>query len=179
MPETIVTEDIDTAIRAVKQFNSAVFKPLFSTKARGMTVIQSDQAEQCLRTAIEQFQRDNRMMYIQRKLELPGQDLGLLFLGGHYVACYARVRQGDAWNTTIHSGGRYAAYSPNDSIIQLAKRAQAPFKMDITTVDVAETEAGPIVFEVSAFGGFRGAHEGAGIDVANIYTDYVMEKLCK
>ena len=52
-------------------------------------------------------------------------------------------------------------------------RAQAPFDMDFTTVDVAETSDGPIVFEVSAFGGFRGALEGAGIDAAGSYTDYV------
>ena len=51
-------------------------------------------------------------------------------------------------------------------LVDLAYRAQAPFGMDFTTVDVAETDQGPIVFEVSAFGGFRGALEGAGIDAA-------------
>ena len=51
--------------------------------------------------------------------------------------------------------------------------------MDFTTVDVAETPDGPIVFEVSAFGGFRGALEGAGIDAAGSYTDYVIAKLNK
>ena len=49
--------------------------------------------------------------------------------------------------------------------------------MDFTTVDVAETGTGPIVFEVSAFGGFRGAKEGIGIDAAALYCDYVIESL--
>ncbi len=49
--------------------------------------------------------------------------------------------------------------------------------MDFTTVDVAETSDEPIVFEVSAFGGFRGALEGAGIDAATAYTDNVLKKL--
>ncbi|MCG8670311.1 MAG: hypothetical protein MI867_12910, partial [Pseudomonadales bacterium] len=90
---------------------------------------------------------------------------------------YARVSQSDAWNTTINSGGKYAHHEPTQEIIDLACRAQAPFEMDFTTVDVAETNDGPIVFEVSAFGGFRGALEGAGIDAANLYTDYVIKKL--
>ena len=49
--------------------------------------------------------------------------------------------------------------------------------MDFTTVDVAETADGPIVFEVSAFGGFRGALEGAGIDAAAAYADYAIARV--
>ena len=117
------------------------------------------------------------MLYIQRKIDLPGHDLGLVFLGGEYLGTYARVSQANAWNTTIHSGGRYASYTPADELVDLAQRAQAPFGMDFTTVDVAETHDGPIVFEVSAFGGFRGALEGAGIDAAGRYADYAIDRL--
>ena len=179
MPETCVTENTDAAIAAVKRFGSAVFKPLFSTKARGMCIIDADQADDKIKAAIKDFQNNNPMMYIQRKIELPGRDLGMVFLGGEYLGTYARVPQGDAWNTTINSGGRYESYSPTDKLIELAHRAQAPFDMDFTTVDVAETADGPIVFEVSAFGGFRGALEGAGIDAAAAYTDYALTKLSK
>ena len=177
MPDTRVTEYPVAAMHAVHEFGSAVFKPLFSTKARGMSIIDADRSEDALATAVREFQRNNPMMYIQRKLDLSGRDLGMVFLGGKYLGTYARVSQDDSWNTTIHSGGRYEAYTPPDEIIDLAYRAQAPFDMDFTTVDVAETGEGPIVFEVSAFGGFRGALEGAGIDAAASYTDYVIAKL--
>jgi ribosomal protein S6--L-glutamate ligase len=33
------------------------------------------------------------------------------------------------------------------------------------------------VFEVSAYGGFRGAHEGIGVDAAGLYVDYVLNEL--
>ncbi len=177
MPETLVTEDVDAAVRAVRRFGSAVFKPLFSTKARGMCIIDADQPDETVAAAVRDFRRSNPMMYIQRKLDLSGRDLGMVFLGGEYLGTYARVSQDDSWNTTIHSGGRYEGFTPPDETIELARRAQAPFGMDFTTVDVAETSDGPIVFEVSAFGGFRGALEGAGIDAAGSYTDYVLTKL--
>ena len=92
--------------------------------------------------------------------------LGLVFLGGRYLGCYARVGSKDTWNTTIHSGGRYRAFDAPGEMVELAERAQSLFDLDFTTVDVAETANGPVVFEVSAFGGFRGAKEGIGIDAA-------------
>ena len=177
MPATRVTEDIDAALAAVDDFGSAVFKPLYSTKARGMCVIDAARGRAAIEDEIRAFQKDNPMMYIQQKVELPGRDLGMVFLAGKYLGTYARVSKGDAWNTTIHSGGKYAAHIPADDIIDLAQRAQAVFDMDFTTVDVAETNSGPIVFEVSAFGGFRGALEGIGIDSAALYADHVLQQL--
>ncbi|HEY7772769.1 MAG TPA: GAK system ATP-grasp enzyme [Marinagarivorans sp.] len=178
MPETLITEDIQQAVDAVKGMGSAVFKPLFSTKARGMCVIDNKGSDQHIERQIEAFKAANRMMYIQKKLVLPGRDLGLVFLGGEYLGAYARVSQNEGvWNTTINSGGRYAAAQPEEHIISIATQAQAPFGMDFTTVDVAEAADGPIVFEVSAFGGFKGALEGANIDAASAYTDYVLGKI--
>ncbi len=176
MPDTRICSDIGSALSAVQAFGSAVFKPLFSTKARGMCVLQAEQAD--LPQQIQAYQAaGNPVMYIQQKLELPGRDLGLVFVGGEYLCSYARVSAGQAWNTTIHSGGHYAACQPDDAIIDLARRAQAAFKLDFTTVDVAESTAGPVVFEVSAFGGFRGALEACQIDAAAHYTQHILRVL--
>ena len=177
MPPTMITERADHAQAIVEQYGSAVFKPLFSSKARGMTVVHADDPEADRADKIKAFKRHNPVMYIQKKLRLPGHDLGLVFLGGEYKGAYARVSEGDSWNTTIHHGGRYAAAEPDREWIEIAQRAQALFNMDYTTVDMAETENGPVVFEVSAFGGFRGAKEGIGINVARQYVDYVIEQI--
>jgi ribosomal protein S6--L-glutamate ligase len=177
MPDTRVTEDVNTAMDAVRDYGCAVFKPLYSTKARGMCIIDSDMAEVDMKQAIEDFRQDNPMMYIQRKIELPGRDLGMVFLAGTYLGTYARVPQDASWNTTINSGGRYESHNPGDEVIELAYRAQSLFNMDFTTVDVAETATGPIVFEVSAFGGFQGTKDGIGIDAASLYVDYALKEL--
>ena len=177
MPPTIITENIDQAMDAVHRFKQAVFKPLFSTKARGMCLIDAEDDPDSIHSAIESFRRDNPVLYIQQKLHLPGHDLGLVFLGGQYLCTYARVGSKDTWNTTIHGGGKYAPYDPPASMIEIASHAQAPFKLDFTTVDIAETEDGPVVFEVSAFGGFKGALEGSGINAATAYAEHVLQQL--
>jgi len=175
MPATVATESVDEAKMAVKKFGKAVFKPLFTSKARGMEVIEDgDDTEDKIRAY---KQAGNPLMYIQKMMKLPGRDLGLVFVGGEYLGTYARVGNGDSWNTTTHSGGHYQAHEPSEKLIELARKAQALFGLDFTSVDVAETSEGPIVFEVSAFGGFRGLHVACGIDAAERYVDHVVNQL--
>jgi tetrahydromethanopterin:alpha-L-glutamate ligase len=177
MPKTVVTEDTEKALKTVKQYGEAVFKPLYSTKARGMCLVKAKDGDKIIKKAISDFQASNPTMYIQKKEDLKGRDFGMVFLGGEYLGSYARVTKSDSWNTTIFHGGKYMAYDATPELIELGYRAQAPFGMDFTTVDVAITEEGPVVFEVSAFGGFRGAKEGIGIDAPGCYADYILAKL--
>jgi ribosomal protein S6--L-glutamate ligase len=142
-----------------------------------MLLLDASDGDRKSQDAISAFHQDNPMMYIQKKKDLKGRDFGMVFLGGEYLGSYARVTGSDSWNTTILHGGKYMAYDASPELIDLGTRAQAPFGMDFTTVDVAITEDGPVVFEVSAFGGFRGAQEGIGIDAAGQYADYVVDKL--
>lgn len=174
MPRTVVTEEPSEALAAVTRFGSAVFKPLYSTKARGMCIIDTGAEAE---GQIASFAADNPVMYIQEKLDLSGQDLGMVFLGGEYICTYARVSGSDAWNTTIHSGGKYAPCEPEPDLIELGRKAQAPFGLDFTTVDIALTANGPIVFEVSAFGGFRGVKEGCGLDAASLLAEHVIAQV--
>ncbi|MDD9729358.1 GAK system ATP-grasp enzyme [Mameliella sp. AT18] len=175
MPPTTITEDVTAARAALDRYGAAVFKPLFSTKARGMVLLDSDAPD--AEAQIAAFKAANPVMYIQQKADLSGHDLGMVFLNGAYVCTYARVSQTDSWNTTIHSGGKYAPYDPSPELIELGRRAQAPFGLTFTTVDIALTPDGPIVFEVSAFGGYSGALKGCGIDAAALVADHVLQEV--
>ncbi|MAW08393.1 MAG: ATP-grasp family protein [Halobacteriovoraceae bacterium] len=177
MPRTVITEDVAAARAALEQFGAAVFKPLFSTKARGMILLEASAPDAEAQIAV--FKRDNPVMYVQQKADLSGEDLGMVFLNGAYVCTYARVSQTGAWNTTIHSGGKYAPFEPSPELIELGRRAQAPFGLTFTTVDIALTPEGPIVFEVSAFGGYSGAQKGCGIDAAALVEEHVLAEVAQ
>ncbi len=175
MPPTTITESVDEALSTLGRYGQAVFKPLYSSKARGMCIMSADRDG---RGEILAFQRENPVMYIQKKINLNGRDLGLVFLGGQYLTTYARCNA-VAWNTTTESGGKYQPYTPSPEIVKLAHRAQEPFGLDFTCVDVVECEEGPVIFEVSAFGGFRGIQETSDLDPARLFVDYVMKKVAK
>ncbi|GFK95723.1 Alpha-aminoadipate--LysW ligase LysX [Fundidesulfovibrio magnetotacticus] len=175
MPPTVVTESVEEARDAVERFGRAVFKPLYSTKARGMEVIEA--GPDALRRVQAFKDAGNAVMYLQKMLPPLEKDLGVTYLGGKYLATYARKSGGSSWNTTTAAGGRYVAHEPSAEIVALAEKAQSLFDMAFTCVDVAETAQGPIVFEVSAFGGFRGLRDACGIDAAQAYAKHVLEVL--
>jgi ribosomal protein S6--L-glutamate ligase len=174
MPPTTITEDVDHALAAVEEYGEAVFKPLYSTKARGMFVLKPGPDA---RRIIEDYHKEYNTMYIQKTIDLNDSDLGIVFLGGEYLTTYARCKTTDSWNTTTVNGGKYAPIDPPQEIIDLAQKAQAIFNLDFTCVDVAITPDGPFIFEVSAFGGFRGLRDARGIDAAAHYVDYVIKKV--
>lgn len=174
MPPTTITENVNHALEAVEEYGEAVFKPLYSTKARGMFVLKPGPDA---RKIIEKYHKEYKTMYIQKTIDLNDSDLGIVFLGGEYLTTYARCKTTDSWNTTTVNGGKYAPIDPPQEIIDLAQKAQAIFNLDFTCVDVALTPNGPFVFEVSAFGGFRGLLDARGIDAAAHYVDYVAKKV--
>ncbi len=176
LPPTTITEDVDEAMAAIEEYGESILKPLYSSKARGMVKLsRSEEA----RGILLDFKRENQIIYIQKKIDLPGKDLGVVFLGGEYLTTYARCQNGDSWTTSTAFGGTYEPYEPSPGIIELARKAQAPFGLDFTCVDVAETSAGPVIFEVSAFGGFRGIYRTSTIEAAEEYARYVIDKIEK
>lgn len=176
MPPTILTEDPDIAVAAVRSYGQAVAKPLFTSKARGMKIISA--ALPNIKDKILEFKSlGNNVLYIQKMIPIPGRDLGVVFLKGNYVGTYARVSNDKSWNTTTVNGGSYQPSEPDTRIIDVAKRAQDLFGLDFTCVDVVETDKGPMVFEVSALGGFRGLQEACGINMASLIVKQVLEGL--
>lgn len=183
MPATVVTESVDEAYATVLRFGALIAKPLYTSKARGMLLLRAPgrlgalAGPEELRATIAEFKRANEVMYLQQLVDMPGRDLGVTFLGGEYLATYARVRGDASWSTSTSSGGKYQRHEPSREIIELAHRAQALFDLDFTCVDVVETPEGPRVFEVSAFGGFRGLEDACGLDAAGAYADYAIRCL--
>ena len=175
MPPTCITENMDRAEEFVEQCGRAILKPLFTSKARGMVLVEAGKEVREKLTAFRDA--GNSILYVQRIVEHRGRDLGLAFLGGRYLATYSRNGKDDSWNTTILSGGAYEPYEPSPATLAAARKAQDLFGLDFTCVDVAETDHGPMVFEVSAFGGFRGLKEANAIDAAGLYVDYVLERI--
>lgn len=174
LPNTLITEEVSKAIKWIDSQEAAVFKPNFSTKARGMEIFKKGKFS---RRDLEKLKEEHRVLYLQKFMKLPGKDFGVVFSGGEYIGTYARVGSKDSWNTTTAEGGHYESFEPSTEILAIAKKSQAIFGLDFCCVDIAETENGPIVFEVSAFGGFKGMYKGAGVNAAEILAKNVVKSL--
>jgi ribosomal protein S6--L-glutamate ligase len=175
VPETIVTEDPAEAEAAVTRFGTAVLKPLFTSKGRGMRRLEPGAD---LRSTLERYRMDGLgPFYLQRFIKHPGRDLGVAVLDGRYLGAYWRVAARDQWMTTILSGGRYEAADPPIDAIDMAVRAANHFGLVFTGVDLMETpDGGFVVLEVSAFGGFRGLQQASGIDAAPLLAESLLRR---
>ena len=173
VPETTVTEDIDEAAAAVERFGSAVLKPLFTSKGRGMRRLEPSRD---LRAQLESHQEDGLgPFYLQRFVKHPGRDLGVAVLDGRCIGAYWRVAAADHWMTTILSGGRYEKADLDPETEAIAVRAARHFGLVFTGVDLIEDSDGRFnVLEVSAFGGFRGLLNGCGVDAAPMLAGLVV-----
>jgi ribosomal protein S6--L-glutamate ligase len=175
VPPTTVTEDIDEAAEAVARFGTAVIKPLFTSKGRGMRRLEPTRE---LRGELEAH-RDSGLgpFYLQRFVKHPGRDLGVAVLDGRCLGAYWRVAAGEQWMTTILSGGRYEKAEIAPETAGMAVVAARHFGLIFTGVDLIEDPDGRFsVLEVSAFGGFRGLLNGCGIDAAPMLAEVVLRR---
>jgi ribosomal protein S6--L-glutamate ligase len=173
VPDTVVTENLEEAEAAVESFGTAILKPLFTSKGRGMRRLEPIPD---LRDVLERHRAEGMgPFYLQRFIKHPGRDLGVAVLDGRYVGAYWRVASPDQWMTTTLSGGRYERDDPPIEAIDMAVRAAKHFGLVFTVVDLMETPENYFtVLEVSAFGGFRGLLVACGIDAAPILAEVVL-----
>ena len=175
VPETVVSEDIDDAMEAIERFGSAILKPLFTSKGRGMERLE---ATGDARGLLARHRATGRgPFYLQRAIEHPGRDLGVAVLDGQCLGAYWRVAAPDQWMTTIRAGGRYERAAPPAEAVEMALVAARHFGLVFTGVDLMETSEGFVALEVSAFGGFRGLSVACGIDAAPLLADVIIRKV--
>lgn len=175
VPETVLTEDIAEAAAAVERLGTAVLKPLFTSKGRGMRRLE---AGADLRPALEEHVESGRgPFYLQAFVKHPGRDLGVAVMDGHVLGAYWRIAGEDQWMTTILSGGRYAPADPPREAIELALAAARRFGLTFTGVDLIERPAGGwAILEVSAFGGFRGLLQACRKDAAPVLAAHLCDR---
>jgi ribosomal protein S6--L-glutamate ligase len=174
IPETVVTESVDEAARVVERWEKAVLKPLFTSKGRGMLLLDSEEA---YRLTLKHWQDEQKFPFYLQKYIPARYDIGVALLGKQILGAYQRVAPDhDAWQTTIRSGGHYEPFSPNSEVAEFACRAADPFGLDFTVVDIVPCGEEYLVYEVSAFGGFSGLW-ACGIDAASIYANYILVHL--
>jgi ribosomal protein S6--L-glutamate ligase len=175
MPRTVVTESLDEAEAAVLKWGRAVLKPLLTSKGRGMVLLSRKAAP---RIALRRYRQDGHSpLYLQEFVPSAGRDIAVAVLGGRVIGAYCRVAREGEWQTTTAAGGHYEPCPIYDSATELALRAAQVFGLDFTTVDMVETDAGWLVYEVSAFGGFAGLRKTLAVDAATMYAEHIIKRL--
>lgn len=172
VPETLVTENPHTAMRALVEYGRAVFKPIIGSLGLGSVLVDNPDTAYQLSRSLHAFKQPT---YIQRYIEKPGYDIRVFVVGDHVVAAMKRVIE-SGWKTNIAQGARGVALRESDDpeAYELALKTARVLDLDYTGVDIiVDREGNHYVVEANASPLWRGLMQATGVDAAEHIIEYL------
>jgi ribosomal protein S6--L-glutamate ligase len=175
-PRTIVCQTADDALAAFEQLGGdVVLKPIFGSEGRGITRLND---EALALRAFKMLAQLGAVLYVQEFIEHEGCDLRLLLIGERVLAM--RRRNPLDWRTNISRGAKAEAFTPDDSMVELARRAAAAVGAPLAGVDLLPGRDGQLyAIEVNAVPGWKGLAKALGVDVARLVLEFVAGEVRK
>jgi ribosomal protein S6--L-glutamate ligase len=172
-PRTICCQTADDAMAAFEKLGGdVVVKPLFGSEGRGIARLND---EALALRAFKMLGQLGAVLYVQKFVPHEGFDIRLLMIGERILAM--RRRNPLDWRTNISRGAKAEAFTPDDSLIGIARRAAAAVGAPIAGVDLLPGKDGRIyTIEVNAVPGWKGLGKALDVDVARLVLEYVAQQ---
>jgi len=172
VPKTFISENLGSALNAVRKLGEVVIKPIMGSRGYGSVKISDpDVAFEVMKTLLE-FRKP---LYIQEYLEKPGRDIRAFVVGGEVIAAMYRYAAPGSWKTNIAQGGRGEKCSLSPDYEEIAIRAAECLKLGYAGVDIVETKKGPVIVEVNGSPDFEELCKVTGVDVPLVIVKYIEE----
>lgn len=173
IPETVVVQTRREAMDAFSLFDQdVVVKPIFGGEGRGvMRILDKELAWYTFAT----LERIDAVMYVQRFVPPGGVDTRLLVIGNEVFGLRRYAHKG--WKTNVSQGGRCEPTELSEHQRTLATRVATDFNLVIGSVDLLDRADGPpVVVEVNAIPGWKGAQTALGIPIAERMIETLIER---
>ena len=172
-PETVVCEELDTAMEAFRAMGDVILKPLFGSMGLGMLRLREEEAAWRVFRAVEKI---GGVFYVQRRIEHGGRDVRAFVIGQRVLAAIERRSPG--WCTSVARGGEPTAVTLTPEQARLAVAASQAVGAEYAGVDLITGDDGTnYVIEVNGIPGWRGLQQATGLDVAGALADHLLSRL--
>ncbi|MHC1611109.1 MAG: RimK family alpha-L-glutamate ligase [Candidatus Methanospirareceae archaeon] len=175
IPRTVITSELDVALKAVERFDSAIAKPIFGSQGKG--IIKLESAQHDLKPKISGLLKERGVLYLQEFLPNPGRDIRVFVLGEEAIGAIYRISQVDSFITNLSRGGTPLKCELTGEMEELAVRATKAVGADFAGADLIESEEGLFLLEVNATPSGRGINRACGIDVTERIVDRLFERV--
>ena len=174
-PETIVCEQPDEAIAAIRRLGEVVVKPIFGSLGHGMVRVSDLEVA---RRIVRSLDQTRTVFYIQRAIDHGGRDIRVFVVGGAVLGAIERRAPEGEWRTNVAIGGSATPFDLPDAWAQLAVRAASLVGADYAGVDLLPSRDGQIyVLEVNGIPGWEGFQKATGIDVAGAIVGQLVARV--
>ena len=170
-PHTVVTGDMDAALRALSSFGRAVVKPVFGYKGIGVECVKDDAGGKSkLRMLLEK----NGMLYMQEFIHNPGRDIRVFVVDGEVKGSIYRIAPPGSWINNLSQGGKAQACSLTREQEKIALKVAEVTGTVYAGVDIIEGDR-DYVLEINGTPSGKGIFEACGVDVTLGITEYVFD----
>jgi RimK family alpha-L-glutamate ligase len=175
VPETIVCEQTDEVMPAIRRLGEVVIKPIFGSLGHGMVRVSDPEVA---RRIIRSLDQTRTVFYVQRAIDHGGRDIRVFVVGGAVLAAIERRAPEGEWRTNVAIGGTATPFELPADWAALALRAAAAVGADYAGVDLLPSRDGDVfVLEVNGIPGWEGLQQATGIDVAGAIVDRLVTRV--
>lgn len=177
IPRTIVTSELEVALKTIEKFESAMVKPIFGSRGKGIIKLESAQPESELASKLTELLKERGVLYLQDFIPNPGRDIRVFVVGKKALGAIYRVPRSDSFVSNLSQGGTPVKCELTEEMEELAISAAKAVGADFAGVDLIEGEDGLFLLEVNATPSGKGIKLACGIDVTERIIDLLFEWL--
>jgi RimK family alpha-L-glutamate ligase len=174
-PETVVCEQTDEALAAVRAMGECIIKPIFGSLGHGMVRVSEPEVA---RRIVRSLEQTRTVFYIQKAIDHGGRDIRVFVVGGAVLGAIERRAPEGEWRTNVAIGGAATPFDLPDEWAQLAVGAANAVGADYAGVDLLPSRDGRVfVLEVNGIPGWEGFQKATGIDVAGAIVGQLIARV--
>ncbi len=171
IPHTVVTSDLEVALKTTKELGNVVAKPIFGSQGKGIVKLESTQPD--LKQKLATLLKERGVLYLQQFVPNPGRDIRVFVVGEEALGAIYRISQTGSFISNLSQGGTPLMCDLTEEMRALAVNAAKAVGADFAGVDLIEGDEGLFVLEVNATPSGKGIKVACGIDV----TERIIERM--
>lgn len=164
------TKDIDGLLDSVGGA-PVVVKLLEGTQGVGVVLAETKKAAESVIAAFRQL--DANILVQEYIKESGGSDLRALVVGGRVVAAIRRTGAPGDFRSNLHRGGSAEKVRLSPEERSIAVRAARALGLNVSGVDLLQSNHGPVVVEVNSSPGLEGVEGATKVDVAGRIIEFL------
>jgi RimK family alpha-L-glutamate ligase len=173
-PDTVVCEQTEDALAAVRAMGECVIKPIFGSLGHGIVRVSETEVARRILRSLEQTRT---VYYVQKAIDHGGRDVRVFVVGGTVLGAIERRAPDGEWRTNVAIGGSATPFELPDAWADLAVRAAKAVGADYAGVDLLPSRDGRIfVLEVNGIPGWQGFQTATGIDVGGAIVGQLLKR---
>ena len=168
------SRDVESVLKSIGN-PPFVIKLLEGTQGRGVVLAETMDAAIGV---IETMKKIDANILVQGFIrESKGEDIRAIVVGDKVVASMKRVAKPGEFRSNVHLGGSVENYQITKEEEEAAVKASKILKLDVSGVDLVQSDRGPLVLEVNSSPGLEGIEKATSIDVADEIISFLEDKV--